>query len=208
MFSERQGKLKKKACLRVIEKLGGTDMYDLQIRVETLKISEWLDNYCCPEKFLPLCKDCPDYQKNWSCPTGVPDVRILVKEYAYVQVIGLKVVYDPWVRKEALDNPEREEELRQQSYGSEKKKLLQVLLALEETIPNSLSIMAGKCELCDRCARLDGKPCRHPKQMRYSFSGLGFDLGRIADEILEMPLLWQNNGLPEYNVAIAAFLHS
>jgi hypothetical protein len=32
-------------------------------------------------------------------------------------------------------------------------------------------------------------------------------LGKIAEEVLDMPLLWQNGGLPEYNVAVAAFLH-
>lgn len=44
--------------------------------------------------------------------------------------------------------------------------------------------------------------------MRFSFSGLGFDLGKISSELLKMPLLWKSEGLPEYNVAIAAFLHS
>ncbi|MFR3322843.1 MAG: hypothetical protein ACLTSZ_19260 [Lachnospiraceae bacterium] len=44
--------------------------------------------------------------------------------------------------------------------------------------------------------------------MRFSYSGLGFDLGRIAEEVLGIPLLWQKQGLPEYNVAIASFLHN
>ena len=71
-----------------------------------------------------------------------------------------------------------------------------------------MTIMAGGCELCKQCTRAEGKPCRHPREMRYSYSGLGFDLGRIAEEVLGMPLLWQNQGLPAYNVAIASFLHN
>lgn len=182
-------------------------MYRVQVKVETVKVSDWLEKYCCPEKFLPLCKDCPEYGKNWSCPPGVPEVTSIVKKYRYAQIIGLKVIYDEWVRQEAALSPEREEQLRQQTYGQAKKKMLAALLALEKEVPGAMTIMAGKCEVCQQCARLNGEPCRHPEKMRYSYSGLGFDLGRIAAEILEMPLLWQNGGLPEYNVAVAAFLH-
>lgn len=183
-------------------------MYRIQVRVETVNVSEWLEKYCAPEKFLPLCKECPEHGKNWSCPPGVPDVKAFVRDYRYAQVIGLKVIYDEWVRQEAALSPEREEQLRQQTYGVAKKQLLHALLALEKAVPGSVTIMAGKCEICQRCARLDGANCRHPEMMRYSYSGLGFDLGRIAEEILQMPLLWQNGGLPEYNVAVAAFLHN
>lgn len=183
-------------------------MYRTQICVKTLKVTEWIAEYCQPETFVPLCRECPEYQRNWSCPPGVPPVKEIAGKYRYVQAIGLKVIYEDWVRKEALTAPGRAEELREQSYGAAKKKMLQALLALEKVITPSQTIMAGCCVLCGRCARIDGKPCRHPEEMRYSFSGLGFDLGRISGELLEMPLLWQKEGLPEYNVAIAAFLHN
>ena len=183
-------------------------MCEIQVRVETLRVSEWLEQYCHPEIFLPLCRDCPEYGKNWSCPPGVPDAKELVGGYRYAQIIGLKVIYDDRVRQAAAASPDREEELRRETYGAAKKKMLQALLALEQVIPGSLTIMAGRCELCGQCARMDGKTCRHPDQMRYSYSGLGFDLGRISEELLGMPLLWQNGGLPEYNVAVAAFLHN
>lgn len=182
-------------------------MYEIQIRVETLKIEEWLERYYDPDKFLPLCKECLDYCRNWSCPPEIPNIQELVKNYHFVQVIGIKIVYEEWVRKAAAVSTKCEEELRQLTYGTAKKRLLQTLLALESVIEGSLAIMAGKCELCEQCSRIEGKDCRYPNRLRYSYSGLGFDLGRIASELLEMPLLWQNDGLPEYNVAIAAFLH-
>lgn len=182
-------------------------MYKIQVRVKTMDVSEWLEKYCHPEKFVPLCKGCPEYERNWSCPSGTPNAKDLEKEYRHVQIIGLKVLYDEQIREESLLGPDREEELRQKTYGVAKKEMQQVLLAMEESFSRSLTIMAGKCEFCSRCARIDGKPCVHPEWMRYSFSGLGFDLGKIAEEVLDMPLLWQNGGLPEYNVAVAAFLH-
>lgn len=183
-------------------------MYRIHVRVETLKVSDWLENYCRPEQFLPLCRECPDYGKNWSCPPGIAEAGTMVKDYRYVQIIGLKVIYEEWVRREAMNSPQREEQLRRQTYGKAKSEMLRALLALEKEVPGTLTIMAGKCEFCETCARSTGEQCRYPERMRYSYSGLGFDLGRIAQEVLEMPLLWQNGGLPEYNVAVAAFLHN
>lgn len=182
-------------------------MYRIQVRVKTLTASEWLREYCQPERFLPLCRECPEYGRNWSCPPGVPAARELSERYRFVQMIGLKVLYDDEVRRAAAKNPARTELLREQTYGAAKRRLLQALLLLEETFPDSMTVMAGRCELCTHCAREDGQACRHPEKLRYSFSGLGFDLGRLSGELLEMPLLWQNEGLPEYNVAVAAFLH-
>lgn len=106
-----------------------------------------------------------------------------------MQVIGLKVKYDEQVLREAEHSPQRTEELRQETYEAAKKKLLQALLALEREFPGSKTIMAGGCTLCRTCARVQGEPCRYPEKMRYSYSGLGFDLGRISEELLGMPLL-------------------
>lgn len=183
-------------------------MYEVQVRVVTVTVPEWTEKYCRPEIFVPLCRECPEYGKNWSCPPGVPPAEALVGKYRYAQVIGLKVLYGERVRQEARTSPGREEELRSSTYGAAKKKMLQALLALEKVFPESLTIMAGRCEQCEQCTRPEGRICRYPERMRYSFSGLGFDLGRISEELLEMPLLWQNRGLPEYNVAVAAFLHN
>lgn len=183
-------------------------MYRTQVYVETRKVSEWIELYCHPETFCALCRDCPRYGCNWSCPPGVPSAKELIGKYRFVQLIGLKVIYDAGMRQESMKGSKQEEALRQKTYGAAKKQMLQALLALEEIIPDSMTVMAGCCELCEECTRAKGKGCRHPEQMRFSFSGLGFDLGRISEEILKLPLLWQKEGLPEYNVAVAAFLHS
>lgn len=186
----------------------GEKMYQVEVQVKTLTVPEWLEKYCRPEKFVPLCRECPQYGKNWSCPPGMTTAEALAGDYRYVQVIGLKVKYDEQVLREAEHSPQRTEELRQETYEAAKKKLLQALLALEREFPGSKTIMAGGCTLCRTCARVQGEPCRYPEKMRYSYSGLGFDLGRISEELLGMPLLWQKRGLPAYTVAIASFLHN
>lgn len=183
-------------------------MYQVEVQVKTLTVPEWLEKYCRPEKFVPLCRECPQYGKNWACPPGMMTAEKIAGDYRYVEVIGLKVRYDEQVRREAEASPERTEELRQETYEVAKRKMLYALLALEEEFPGSMTIMAGGCTLCVPCARAEGKTCRHPEKMRYSYSGLGFDLGKVAEELLEMPLLWLKKGLPEYNVAIASLLHN
>ena len=37
-------------------------------------------------------------------------------------------------------------------------------------------------------------------------AAFGFDLSRISEELLSSPLQWASSGLPEYNMAIYAFL--
>ena len=51
-----------------------------------------------------------------------------------------------------------------------------------------------------------GRVCRRPERLRYSFSAFGFDLTGLARDQLGLELLWAKDGLPEYNVALAAFL--
>ena len=79
-------------------------------------------------------------------------------------------------------------------------------LAFERVSPGAVTVAAGRCEQCEVCTRLQDLPCRRPERMRYSFSAFGFDLTALAKEQLGMDLLWAGEGLPEYNVAIAAFL--
>lgn len=183
-------------------------MYQVEVQVQTLRVPDWIS------ALLPAGAVCSAVQcmsavrKKLGLSAGMPQVERIAGAYSFVQVIGLKVLYDEAVRIAALTSPERTEEMRRKTYGVAKKQMLHALLALEAEFPGSMTIMAGGCELCPQCARAEGKLCRHPKEMRFSYSGLGFDLGRIAEEVLGIPLLWQKQGLPEYNVAIASFLHN
>lgn len=180
-------------------------MFRTEVKTASLNVSRFLEEYCHPDRFCPLCQDCPDYGRVWSCPPGVPEARTLLAPFHTVHLTGVKVIYGPELRARAV-SPERTEHLRQESYGVVKRNVLKTLLCLEERCPGSLTIAAGRCELCRRCAREDGLPCYQPQRMRYSFSALGFDLTRISEELLGVPLVWASEGLPPYNMAIYAFL--
>ena len=69
-------------------------MYQVEVQVQTLRVPDWISRYCQPERFVPLCSACPQYGKNWACPPGMPQVERIAGAYSFVQVIGLKVLYD------------------------------------------------------------------------------------------------------------------
>lgn len=180
-------------------------MYTTQVKTANLPVSRWLADYCQPQRFKDACAACPDYGNVWSCPPGVPDAQQAFAPFRTVHIIGVQVLYSPETIA-AAQTPELTERLREESYGVVKKALLSTMLELERAFPGSWTVAAGRCEQCKRCTRRDGLPCRKRSRMRYSFSAFGFDLGKIAQELLGLELLWANQGLPDYNVAIAAFL--
>lgn len=180
-------------------------LYTTEVTTSEINTIELFDKYCMPDKVLPLCKDCPDYARVWSCPPGVPNSDMF-KRYPYTTIIGVKVIYAEEALAQALTSPEDTEAIRADTYGKVKRRVLSALLNAEKLSPPSHTIAAGRCEICGRCARIDGLTCRNPWALRYSFSALGFDLGHISEDLLGIPLLWTDKGLPRYNMAIYAFL--
>ena len=180
-------------------------LYTTSCAVQAMPVAEFLRRYPAPEKFRDSCSGCPSYHKVWSCPPGLPGTAAFFQPFSRIVLIGGKVMYADALQKEARISG-RTDRLRADSYGAVKKVLLETQLGLERALPGSLAIAAGRCEQCARCAREDGLPCRRPERLRCSFSVFQVDLGAIAEEQLHMPLLWQADGLPPYNVAIGALL--
>lgn len=180
-------------------------MYETKVSVATLPVEQWMRDFWRPEELAHSCEGCPDYGRVWSCPPGVPPADEAFRRFRTVHVIGIQVCYTAGTRAQAV-TPEETDRLREETYGKVKRGLLESLLALEGVCTGAWTVAAGRCELCRRCARQDGRPCPTPERMRYSFSAFRFDLGRMAEELLGVKLLWAAEGLPEYDVAMAAFL--
>ena len=47
-------------------------------------------------------------------------------------------------------------------------------------LPNHLHLTGGGCHLCERCAKLDDSPCRHPEEAMTSLEGYGIDVYRTS----------------------------
>ena len=51
---------------------------------------------------------------------------------------------------------------------------------LEGLLPCHLHLTGGGCHLCERCAKLDDQPCRHPGKALTSLEGYGIDVYRTS----------------------------
>ena len=51
---------------------------------------------------------------------------------------------------------------------------------LDGMLPNHLHLTGGGCHLCERCAKLDDAPCRHPAEALTSLEGYGIDVYRTS----------------------------
>lgn len=178
--------------------------FDTQVYIRKLPADELLKHYCNDEMFLDSCQACSNYGKVWSCPPNLPDIHGYLEEYKEVFVIAVKVLYPEETRtlgKTAADA----KLIREQTYEQVKKRLLLGLLAAEEVFKAGKCLGAGRCILCDHCSREAGKPCRYPKRRRYSVTGFGFDFAKLLQELFDIAMIWSNEGLPEYDVAVAMF---
>ena len=82
-----------------------------------------------------------------------------------------------------------------------------MLLKLEQEIPGSLALQSGRCLLCERCAREEGKVCRHPQRLRYSIESLGGNVTATLQELLGVELQWYTaDSSPAYLVQVGGLL--
>lgn len=178
-------------------------MYDLEVKVKQISTEGLLASYWTPDPEGEGCKGCPHYGNVWSCPPKMPMTDTYLAPYGGCFLIGVKVIYSPETRAQA-HSAEEADELREEGYEKVARELLLTLLEAEKLFPDSVCMGAGRCILCRRCARIDGKPCRHPDLCRYSITGFGFDFARMMQDSFGWKLLWQPDGLPEYDLAVAA----
>ena len=156
------------------------------VRVENLTgalpMSEMLEKYVDVEKFLGYCAACPRCGQTWSCPPYDFDPAAVWPQYA--AVADPEMVLRPYRRAFDALLEERERETC-----------------------GSLRLDAGRCLVCERCARRDEEPCRFPEKLRYSLESLGANVGALAADKLGAPLQWgTKDAPPEYFVLVGAVL--
>ena len=87
-----------------------------------------------------------------------------------------------------------------------KVRLMNEIYALEDE--NSLALFLGNCNLCMKCTREFGMPCKMPFKMRYSIESLGGNVDQIIEDVFGFKILYaQNNHLPEYMIFVGGILY-
>lgn len=157
-------------------------------------------------KFFSLCQQCPRFGRLWSCPPYSENLVKTLDGLAIAHIVGVKLNIDPEFRRNALLKAFARQDFVAQLFRRVRLRFDDGLLTFEKVYPGALSLHAGACKNCPEqaCARISGRPCRHPEKMRYSLESLGFDVSGIAREYLSTPLLWANDGLPAYFLLVGA----
>lgn len=177
----------------------------LKPEIKTVMVSaeEYCRNYRDPEKFMEYCKVCPRYNHLWSCPPFDHDTTAALKPYRYAYIIGVRTTVDPQLR-ESVTDPYTIGEMAEFITKDCRRFVDPLILGIEKVSPGAKAFQAGRCYRCEYCARLFGKPCIHPDEMRSSLESYGFDVARTSEDLLGFPLEWSSEKLPEHIAFISA----
>lgn len=160
-------------------------------------IDSYIKGYVDIEHFLECCKECPNYGNRWACPPYDFDPMDIWTAYDRLLIAGYRLTF----------SEDRTEEEMTKALWEVKQKLSEELYAEEERFPGSRSLSAGTCQLCGKCTRPEGKPCRYPDKMRYSIESIGGNVGKTISKLCGIEIEWIEEGkLPEHFVLVGGLL--
>lgn len=152
------------------------------------------------EFFLDMCKKgCRNFNNKYCCPPFVPNFKQYIKNKDLLFVVLLKIDLNQ------LSQYSYKEYHKLRIGNSVIKPRLEKILRYLESSFDSKFLSSGSCRLCKPCQKKIGKPCKHPKKMRYSLESFGIDCNKLSKDLFDIPLLWyQNREAPEYTSVISA----
>ena len=118
--------------------------------------------------------ECPMYAKTWACPPGVGSVECCkAKCLSYENCLMISTI----VEVDDISNIEETLATRPQHEAITDQ--VGDLLRQQGVKPYILSTEA--CAICDRCAILDGQPCRHPDRMHPCVESQGINVVPVME---------------------------
>ncbi len=128
------------------------------------------------ERIRYICRtECPMYGKSWACPPGAGTVeQCRAKCLGYTDCLMIGTI------TEISDVSNIEEGLATRGPHEAITNQVAELLRQQGVEPYILSTEA--CAVCDRCAILDGQPCRMPERMHPCVESHGIVLTKTLEE--------------------------
>ena len=167
----------------------------------TLAADDFINGFRDAPRFDACCRACPRYGTSWACPPFGNDLIGEVRRYRRVTVYATRITPSEKGLPQSMAWPlMRPERVRTEA----------LLLSQEATTGGRAFAHAGICLHCPEgsCTRPKGMPCRHPQLVRPALEAVGFDIGKVAEHLFEMPLLWGTDGcLPDYLLLVTAIFH-
>ncbi len=129
------------------------------------------------ERIRYICKaECPMYGKTWACPPAVGSVEACRgKCKSYVNCLLISTIV------EVADIGDINATLATRGDHEAVTNQVRDLMRQQGVEPYVLSTEA--CAECDRCAYLDGEPCRYPDRMHPCVESHGINVLALLDEM-------------------------
>jgi len=169
-------------------------MYSIEKITKQVTIDNLLVHYD-GDKVENYCKNCPNYNKIWSCPPHNFNTYDYLRQYNDVKLYAVKIVFED----ETLTK-----EQRLDIFQKERRRFSNELMSLEDDYSEAL--ISGNCYQCEICQRTVDKPCILEKKRRYSPESLGLIVGEVTSKLLGVELDWTKKGLMSNLTTVGALL--
>ena len=123
--------------------------FQYHVREMTAETSaeEFVTRFVRVEKFLPFCQQCGSYNTRWTCPPFDFDPMTIWRSYR-----GLRL----YARILQADVPEQPLDEALAALKQEKRLYRQELQRWERETPGSQMLLAGTCDQCETCEKVQG----------------------------------------------------
>lgn len=162
-----------------------------------------------PAKILPLCKNCANFGRMWSCPPCDSFAEIFDAPDARSEIFLAQIETAAFQPLDFCDGGNAKR-IKIISDAARLKFDSQMLELEKQHGVGAVAFFAGSCANCPLpvCTRTLGKPCPRPEFMRTSLEALGFDVSAIAEKLFCLPLEWATSEkLPDHIRLIAACIY-
>ena len=180
-------------------------MSEIKKLTADVDVEKFYDEYVDFEKISKLCIEEQEMLGyNWNYPPFDFDVDDVWNSYNKLKVIAFKIDFSA----EELEHTFSDDELNfvLKRFERLKVKLMNDIYAQESE--DALGLYLGKCNMCMRCTREFGAPCKMPFKMRYSIESLGGEVDRAIEDIFGYEILYAHDGkLPEYLIFVGGLLY-
>lgn len=121
--------------------------------------------------FRDICQSnaCGMYGRCWMCPPDIGNIdALMAKVRSYKHGLLYQTIADI---EDSYDIEGMQEAAKAHVHVGQR---LEAFLMLQ--LDKHLHLSCGGCRICDRCAKLDGQPCRDPERAMPSMEGYGIDV--------------------------------
>lgn len=132
------------------------------IRTEDIVVSSVFRDICASNS-------CGMYGRCWMCPPDIGEIgELMARLKAYRHGLLYQTIYDI------------EDSFDIEGMGAASVRHAHVSQAVNDAakplLPGNLHLSCGGCHLCERCAKMDGQPCRMPDKALPPMEGYGIDV--------------------------------